>query len=154
MKRIVFVLFTFIFLICLLTGCKNDDFNNAIANNSITSNIDTEEFDSTKELKDDSQTISEPDEELVEKLSNQLSSELNISDNALYYLASCLSSVNVTSIKNISEIDKIDNLWKIKIVDEYTGDFLLVLDKNGFVNLIYKDSFDSEPIYYEYDTVK
>lgn len=154
MKRIVFVLFTFIFLVCWLTGCNNDDFNNAIANNSLTSNIDTEEFDSTKELKDDSLTISEPDEELVEKLSNQLSSELDISDNALYYLASCLSSVNVTSIKNISEIDKVDNLWKIKIVDEYTGDFLLVLDKNGFVNLIYKDSFNSEPIYYEYDIVK
>lgn len=151
MKRIVFILLTFIYLLCLFSGCKNsvEDSSNITINSTITSSAEPETFDT-----DGSQPISEPDEELIEKLSNQLSSELDISYNALHHLASCLSSVNVTSIQKTSEIDKFDNLWKIKIVDEYTGDYLIVLDKNGYVNLIYKDSFDGEPIYYEYDIIK
>lgn len=40
-----------------------------------------------------------------------------------------------------------------RIIFIYTGDYFLVLDNNGYVNLKYKDTYDSEPIYYEYDII-
>ena len=153
MKKTVFISFTVLFLILSFVGCKNDTNNHFATNNSITNNYKIQGSENIENSTSENITTQNIDEELIEKISNQLSSKLDISYNALHHMASCLCSVNATSIIAVSEIDTYDNIWKIKIVDEYTGDYLLVLDNHGYVNLIYKDSFEGEPIYYEYDII-
>lgn len=153
MKRIIFISVTVLFFILLFIGCERDTQNSLATNNAVTEPSEIQEREETENSAGENTTAQNIDEELIEEISAQLSSELDISYNALHHLASCLCCVNVTSVTAVSEIDRYDNIWKIKIVDEYAGDYFLVLDNNGYVNLIYKDSFDSEPIYYEYDIV-